>query len=183
MRPRTFAELEAGLDPIRQAPTDAGPIELIVCRPAVGERTVLQQAQIDRHDGVIGDTWVERPSRQTADHGPHPGMQVTLMNARVAALVAVTRDRWALAGDQFYVDLDLSEQNLPVGTNLTLGSAVLEITEAPHRGCQKFSERFGIDAHRFVNAPAHQGLRLRGVNTRVVTPGTVQVGDLVTRVR
>ncbi len=179
---RTTEQLEAGIDHIRQAPADAGPIELMVCRPAAGQREVLTAAQVDLVRGVVGDSWEDRPSRQTPDHTPHPGMQVTLMNARVAALVAGTPGRWALAGDQFYVDLDISEQNLPTGTQLALGSAILEVTEAPHRGCVKFTGHFGLDAHHFVNAPAHLALRLRGVNTRVIASGTVRVGELVTRI-
>ena len=175
------AALTVGLDQIAGSPADGGPIELIVCRPAIGERRVLTEATLDEVQGLVGDSWTDRPSSRTPDRTPHPLMQVTLMSSRVAALVAGPVERWPLAGDQLYVDLDLSEQNLPAGTRLTLGGAVLEITDQPHRGCAKFGSRYGEDATRFVNAPETAGLRLRGVNSRVVESGLVRTGDLVTK--
>jgi MOSC domain-containing protein YiiM len=122
---------------------------------------------LDHHDGLVGDTWRSRGSSRTEDGSSHPDMQLNIMNARAAQLVAGQEARWALAGDQLYVDLDLSEANLPPGTRLELGSAVIEITEQPHRGCAKFAERFGRDALRFVNSDTGRELRLRGVNAKV----------------
>ncbi|MDP3985086.1 MAG: MOSC domain-containing protein, partial [Acidimicrobiia bacterium] len=119
----------------------------------------------------------------TPDRSPHPLMQLNVMNSRVIALIAGDPDRWALAGDQLYIDLDLSVENLPVGTRLSIGSAVIELTELPHRGRQKFSGRFGTDALRFVNSEVGYSLRLRGLNARVVIPGTIQRGDVVSRLR
>ena len=174
----TPAELEAGLDEIREAPKDSGAVELIVRRPKEGEREVPETAELDRDVGVVGDRWsLGRSNGRPAN----PATQVTLMSARAAALVARTRDRWPLAGDQLYVDLDISEENLPPGTRLSLGSAVLEISHEPHTGCKKFVSRFGMDAMLFVNSPIGRALRLRGVNARVVEPGTVSVGDAVTK--
>jgi MOSC domain-containing protein YiiM len=173
--------LEQGLAHVRAAPTDAGRVELIVRRPAVDERELLEEARLDPAHGVVGDTWRARPTTSTPDRTPHPDKQVTVMNARLAALVAGDeRNGWAQAGDQLYLDLDISHANLPAGTRLRLGSAVLEVTAQPHLGCHKFRARFGADAVRFVNSKEGRALRLRGMNTRVVTAGTVRVGDRVT---
>ena len=175
----TVDALEAGLDEIRQAPRDNGLVELIVCRPAENERTVLAEATVDPTDGVQGDTWRVRGSTSMPDGSCNPARQITVMNARAAALVAGDLDRWPLAGDQLYVDLDLSGENLPAGSRLAVGTAVLEVSDQPHLGCKKFEARFGRDALRFVNSVAGRALNLRGINCRVVTAGTVRVGDVV----
>ena len=174
----TPAELEAGLDTVREAPTDRGTLELVVVRPEVGEREVLDEATLDLDDGVVGDRW--RNAGRSGGRPANVNAQVTLMSARAAALVAGERERWPLAGDQLYVDLDLSGENLPPGTRLGLGSAIVEVTDEPHTGCKKFTERFGLDAMVFVNSPEGRALNLRGINTRVVEAGTVRVGDAVT---
>jgi hypothetical protein len=173
--------LEAGLDEIRKAPKDDGRVELIVCRPAVEQRKVLAEAVLDIHDGLVGDCWRTRGSSSTADGSAHPDMQLTLMNARSAALVAVDPDRRQLAGDQLFVDLDLSGDNLPPGSQLRVGDATIEITAIPHRGCGKFQARFGTDALKFVNSPVGRELNLRGVNARVVAGGIVRPGDAVAK--
>jgi hypothetical protein len=174
----TRALLDAGLEEVLRAPSAEGAVELIVRRPAVDEREVLAEAELDLVAGLVGDTWSLRGSKRTADGSSHPAMQLTVMSARVVDLVAGgDRERWPLAGDQLYVDLDLSESNLPAGTQLALGSAVIEVTEEPHTGCAKFSARFGREAHRFVNTREHRHLRLRGLNARVVVPGNVRAGE------
>jgi MOSC domain-containing protein YiiM len=152
---------------------------MIVRRPAVDEREVLDEARLDVTLGLTGDTWRERGSSSTPDGTANPAAQVTVMSARAAALIAGDRERWPLAGDQLFVDLDLGGENLPPGTRLSLGDAVLEVSAKPHTGCKKFAERFGQDAARFVNSPVGRELSLRGINTRVVVPGTVRVGDTV----
>lgn len=173
-------ELEAGLPEVLRSPKGTGTVELIACRPEEGERLVLDEAQLDLQQGVVGDMWHRRPSKRTADGGPNPLAQVTLMNARAADLVAGgDRTRWALAGDQLYVDLDLSEASLPAGSRLAVGTAVLEVTPEPHTGCAKFRARFGGAAVKFVNGGEHRRLRLRGVNARVVEPGVVRPGDAI----
>jgi hypothetical protein len=179
----TLAELEAGVDEIRRSPKDEGVVQLIVRRPQVEEREVLEEGELCLVEGLIGDSWKMRPSSKTADGSPHPEMQINLMNSRAAALVAQAKERWPLAGDQIFLDLDLSAENLPAGTRLSLGSAVIEVTPPPHTGCQKFVDRFGLDAMKFVNSPLGRELHLRGINAKVVQPGVFRVGDLVRKVR
>jgi hypothetical protein len=179
MKQLTTAELEAGLAAVRQSPKDSGVLEMIVRRPRVGEREVLDEAELAVVDGLVGDTWKLRTSKRTSDGSPHPEMQLNIMNSRVATLVAQQRDRWALAGDQLFVELDLSAENVPAGTRLAIGSAIVEVTAEPHTGCAKFVERFGLDATKFVNSPIGRQLNLRGINAKVVRPGTIRVGDVV----
>jgi MOSC domain-containing protein YiiM len=173
------ADLEAGLDEVRAAPAGAGRLELIVRRPGSGEREVVEEALLDLEEGLVGDTWRARGSRSRPDGSADPDKQVTVMSARAAALVAGDRARWALAGDQLYVDLDVSVGALPAGSLLRVGGAVIEVSEAPHRGCAKFAGRFGEEAVRFCNSPVGLALRFRGLNAGVVVPGTIRVGDEV----
>lgn len=179
MTQRSSAELESGLDDIRRSPADEGTLRLIVRRPAEDERETLDSAQLDTDEGLLGDVWRARGSRSTPDGSADPEAQVTLMNARVAALIAGDDGDWTAAGDQLYVDLDLSEDNLPAGTRLTVGSAVLEVSAQPHTGCAKFRSRYGSDAVRFVNGAAGRPLRLRGMNARVVQSGSIRTGDWI----
>jgi MOSC domain-containing protein YiiM len=152
-------------------------VELIVRRPTEGERELLEEAELDLDEGLAGDRW------RTSGGSANKDTQLTLMNARVVDLVAAgDRQRWALAGDQLYVDFDISEANLPAGTRLALGAAVIEVTAEPHTGCVKFSSRFGNAAHRFVNTKPHRHLHLRGINARVVEPGTIRRGDAIRKV-
>lgn len=174
----TMDELEAGLDEIRQAPKDEGVLQLIVRRPQVEEREILEEGELHLHEGLIGDSWIRRPSSRTADGSPHPDMQINIMNARAAALVAQDKSRWHLAGDQLYLDMDLSLDNLPPGTQVAIGSAVIEVTPPPHTGCKKFVARFGLDAMKFVNSSVGRELQLRGINAKVVQPGMIRVGNL-----
>jgi hypothetical protein len=169
----TAVELEAGLADIGRSPKDNGVLEMIVRRSQVGEREILHEGQLDVTEGLVGDNWMIRGSGRT----PNPDVQLTLMNSRVAALVSQDKNRWNLAGDQLYVDLDLSDDNLPAGTRLAIGSAVIEVTPVPHTGCAKFVERFGLDAMNFVNAAVHQTKHMRGINSRVVRRGVIRVGD------
>jgi hypothetical protein len=174
----TMAELEAGLDEIRSAPKDEGLLLLIVRRPEIEARELLAEAELHLEEGLVGDSWSRRTSSRSADGLPHPDTQINVINARVAALVAQDKSRWSLAGDQLYLDMDLSENNLPAGTRLAIGSAVIEVTPLPHTGCQKFVARFGHEAMKFVNSPVGRQLHLRGINAKVVQPGTIRVGDV-----
>jgi hypothetical protein len=177
----SLGELNAGLDVVRAAPVDEGTLELIVRRPEVGAREELDEGELDLAEGLVGDTWNRRPSKKTPDGSPHPEMQLNVMNARAALLVAAgDASRRALCGDQLYLDLDLSESNLPPGTRVAIGPvAVIEVTDQPHRGCAKFSERFGVDAVRFVNSSDGRHLKLRGINAKVVVAGAIRRGDTV----
>lgn len=171
--------LEAGLEQIQASPKDLGSVEMIVRRPDTDQREALQRAELDISEGLIGDNWQRRGSSRTADGSAHPEMQLNIMNARVIELVAGSRDRWPLAGDQIYVDLDLSKENLPAGTCLQLGTAIIEVTAIPHTGCKKFVERFGLEAMKFVNSGLGKTLCLRGINARVVQSGSFEVGNVV----
>jgi len=172
--------LLAGLDHVRQAPRDVGEVAAIVRRPAVDERELLTEAHLDFENGLVGDTWLTRGSKSTPDGSAAVDKQLTVMNVRVAELVAGGRERLPLAGDQLYVDFDLSIDNLPAGRVIRVGAVTLEVSESPHLGCAKFMARFGPDAMRLVNSAEGRQLRLRGVNMRVLTPGVVRVGDVVT---
>jgi hypothetical protein len=176
---RTLAELEAGLPAAQWSPADEGTLELIVRRPAIGRRDVLTLGHLDPLVGLIGDTWNQRGSSRTPDRSPHPDMQINITNSRVIALIAGDSSRWALAGDQLYVDLDLSAANLPAGTRLAIGPAIVEVTAQPHTGCGKFAERFGVEATKFVNSPTGRAFNLRGINARVVAGGAIRIGEIV----
>src|SRR5919112_1962888 len=177
------AGVEAGLVDIRRSPKDAGPLELIVRRPCVDEREVLAEGELHPSEGLVGDSWKERGSSRTADGSAHPEMQLNIINARAISLVAQGRERWPLAGDQLYLDLDLSRENLPAGTRLAVGDAIIEVTPQPHTGCKKFVARFGLEAMRFVNSGVGRELNLRGINARVIRPGVVRVGDLARKIQ
>jgi hypothetical protein len=167
--------MEAGLDHVRSSPRSSGLVERLARRPAENAREVLAEAELDPAVGLVGDNWGTRGSGQTADGSAHPELQVTVMNSRAATVVA--GDDWELAGDQLYVDLDLSVANVPPGTRLAVGNAVIEVTAEPHRGCGKFAARFGVDALKLVNSEAGRELNLRGVNARVISGGLVRPGD------
>ena len=171
VRHLSMAELEAGLDPIRQSPNDAGTLDMIVVRPKTDERAVLTECVASPEQAIHGDRW--------ANTSKSHDVSVTLMNSRAAMLIAQDKARWPLAGDQLFVDFDLSEDNLPPGTRVGVGEVVFEITAKDHTGCTKFSSRFGADAFLFVNSPEGARLNLRGIYAKVVEGGTLRVGDVV----
>ena len=177
----TLTDLETGLDVIRDSPKDQGVLDMIVRRAEVDAREVIETGELDTAVGLVGDNWRDRSSSRSADGNAHPDMQINIMNSRVIALVAQTKDRWQLAGDQLFVDFDLSKENVPPGTKLAIGSAILEATTQPHTGCSKFSGRFGIDALMLINSPAGQELQLRGICAKVVQGGQINAGDTVTK--
>ena len=176
------AELEAGLQEIRRSPQDSGVLSLIVRRPQSGERELLDAGHLDLTHGLLGDNWKTRGSPSTPDGQAHPERQITIMNSRVIALLARRKDRWALAGDQLYIDLDLSGDNLPIGSRLAIGDAVIEIAAPPHTGCKKFEARFGTDALKFISSPEGKQRKMRGINARVVQPGLIRVGDVARKI-
>jgi len=174
-RQLTTSELEAGLDEIRRSPADSGVLRLIVRRPAADDREELQEGTLDPAAGLVGDCW-------SAGRRTNPDTQLTLMNARTIALIADVPERWSLAGDQLFIDLDLSTDNLSPGTRLSIGSAVIEVTAEPHSGCRKFRDRYGLAAMKFVNSETGRRLNLRGLNARVIQPGTIRLGDVVKKI-
>jgi hypothetical protein len=178
MRP-SFEDLEAALDHIRAAPKAAGPIELIARRPALGTREVIDRARFSLQLGLVGDGWPRRASKKTG--APDPDQQITLMGTRAIAAIIPERDGWLGAGDQLFVDFDFSDDNCPPGTELEVGTAVLRVSAQPHRGCAKFTTRFGSDVTRWVNSDVGRQLNLRGVNAQVIVEGEVRRGDLLRR--
>ena len=179
MRHLTFDELHTQLPEILRSPSDRGELKAIVVRPATDERVSLTRCEVSLELGVHGDNWAKGCWKSLPDGEPHPDVQVAIMNARAIEVIAQTADRWPLAGDNLFIDLDLSHENLPCGQQLSLGTAVLEITDIAHNGCKKFAERFGPDAVRFVNSDLGKKHRLRGVYARIVQRGIVSVGDRI----
>lgn len=173
----SMQELEAGLAEILKSPRNNGTLKFICRRPDINEREVVESAQLDREEGLIGDNWKTRGSKRTSDGSAHPDMQLNIMNARAIELIAQTKERWPLAGDQLFLDLELSDDNIPPGTQLSLGEAIIEITAIPHNGCKKFTQRFGLDAVKFVNSPTGKEFHLRGVNAKVIKSGSIKIGD------
>ena len=178
----SMTELEAGMDYLRQAPKDNGVLKMLVRRPAVDEREVLSEGELSLSEGLVGDTWKVRVSKHSPDGLANINAQITVMNARATELLAQSEERWALAGDQLYIDFDLSDDNLPPGTRLAIGMAILEVSAEPHTGCKKFSSRFGLEAMKFVNSPEGKRLHLRGINTKVIQGGMIRVGDVVSKI-
>ena len=175
------SELDAGLETILAAPKTNGAVDMVVSRPRTDEREVLDEGFLDPLEGLRGDRWLSDASRAAADGVPDPATQITVMSSRVIDLLAGDRDRWPLAGDQLFVDLDITVENLPPGTRLRVGEAIIEVSAEPHTGCSKFTARFGSAAIRFVNSPSGRALRLRGLNARVIEAGTVCPGDAIAK--
>ena len=178
----TTAELDVGLDHIRQAPKDTGILELIVRRPLTGQREILEEGELDLVEGLVGDNWGARGSSMTNDGNAHSEMQLNIMNARAISHIAQDKDRWQLAGDQLFIDMDISEHNMPPGTRLSLGTAIIKVTAIPHNGCKKFVARFGLDAMKWVNSEEGKKLHLRGINAKVVQAGSISAGDTVNKI-
>ncbi len=177
----SMAELEAGLDEILASPKDGGRLEAIVVRPEHGQRRDVERCAISLAGGAEGDHWAKGCWKTTEDGKPHPDVQICIMNGRCIDLIAQERANWPLAGDNLFIDMDLTPDNTPPGTRIAIGSAVLEITDTPHNGCASFIERYGRDACLFVNTGEGKRLRLRGIYGRVVQDGTVTVGDRITK--
>lgn len=175
----TLQDLEAQLATLEPSPTERGTVELVVRRPDFGEREVLDEVVFDAEKGVEGDNWLSRGSRHTDDGSAHRGMQVAIMNSRIIGMIAGDKDNWAQAGDQLFVDFDISAANMPAGQRFAVGEAILEVSEIPHNGCAKFTERYGSDATRFVNGKEGRAQRRRGINATIVQTGTVRVGDVI----
>ncbi len=181
MTHRTIEELEVGLTQIRDAPSEQGTLRLIVARTEVNERQIVEQGELTLEGGLEGDNWLARGNLHTEDGSADTLRQITIMNSRVLELIAGPTKKWPAAGDQLYADFDISETNARSGTHLKIGNATLEVTEAPHLGCHKFRARYGRDALHWVNSETGMALKLRGINTRVIHPGTIRTGDPITK--
>ncbi|MCK4951957.1 MAG: MOSC domain-containing protein [Gammaproteobacteria bacterium] len=177
----SMADLEASLAEIEKSPSQEGAVDLIVCRPQKNARQELDDGELTIEEGLIGDNWKMRVAG-SKNQSVHQNTQLTLMNSRVIAAITKNKDRWQLAGDQFYVNFDLSKGNIPSGTRLKIGTAIIEVAAEPHLGCKKFAERFGKDAVKFVNSTVGQLLNLRGINARVIVPGNVTMGSCIEKV-
>lgn len=182
MAHRTTAWLNEHVDHLSAAPNEVGTLDLVVRRPAHAAREVLDAGLLDVERGLVGDNWLDRATNHAIAEGRHLEAQLNVMSSRMVGLLADTDEQRALAGDQLYLDLDLSHDNLPTGARIAIGeTAVIEVTAKPHRGCAKFVRRFGRDAEAFVNSQTGKQLRLRGFNARVVSGGTVRPGDRAVR--
>ncbi len=179
---RTLEHMESYLEIIRDAPSDEGVVEMIVSRPKTNSRRILDHADIHQEHGLVGDNWLARGDKHTADGTADTGRQLTLMGSRAIRAITDSEQRWPEAGDQFFVDFDLSAGNLPAGSRIAIGEAELEVSPLPHLGCRKFSERFGKEATQFVNSEAGKALNLRGINATVIKPGKVAKGDTIRKI-
>ncbi len=177
----TFEALSERWKHLDSSPADIGTVDMIVRRPDIDQREELQAAQFNEMEGLAGDNWLTRGSTSTADGSAHPEAQITLMNSRVIQLITGDKSRWAEAGDQLFVDFDLSMDNLPAGSRIQIGEVIMEISRKPHTGCAKFARRFGASARKWVMTEAGSAARLRGVNARVIRAGTIQVKDPISK--
>lgn len=173
----TLEQLKTQLNHIQASPKESGRVLLIVRRPTTEEREVIAQGRLIPASGLEGDNWRERGSTAMTDGSANPEAEITLMNSRVIQALTQDETRWALAGDQFFVDFDLSEENIPAGSRLAMGSAILEVSPLPHNGCKKFSARFGVDALKFISMAENKPLRMRGINAKIIQAGDVKQGD------
>ena len=167
----TVEELEARWEQTEKSPQDMGTVEMIVRRPKPEQREELERATFTAEAGLAGDDWL----RRSAD----PEAQITMMNSRLIHLLAGDKSRWAEAGDQLFVDLDISQDNLPPGTQLQIGEVVMEVSQLPHTGCTKFARRFGGAARKWIMSEVGEQERRRGVYTRVIQDGQIKLGDRI----
>ena len=183
-------ELEAGIKFILESPKDNGKLELIVIRPDVEQRKILSTGELSTVEGLVGDSWIKRPDSKTPDKKPRLGTQITIMNSRVTSLITKKLyksekekfEKWSLAGDQFFVDMDLSYDNLPPGTKLSLGNAEIEISSDPHNGCEKFKNWYGKDARDFVNSEMGKKHNFRGIQGKVIKNGSVGINEIFKKI-
>lgn len=182
-RNATQDELDAATEHVLASPKEKSVLQIIVVRPKANERQTLERAELSPSGGIAGDRWSVDHWEHLPDGSPHPQSQVSLMNYRVLELIAGNSAAMPLAGDNLIFDLDLSEENLPAGSRLNIGSQViLELTAVPHTGCGKFQKRYGKAAREFVNGDLGSKHSLRGRMATIVQAGTIAVGDRIEKV-
>ncbi len=175
--PATGAELKAALGHIRAAPADGAAVEMLCLRPGYGERRFVDEITVTRDQGIPGERWQTQPWLRLDDGSPHPGIQISILSRRVLDLVWRDRENTVHPGDTFVADMDLSEDNLPVGQILQAGSAHLQVSDVFNNGCVKWKTRYGVPALEWINLPDHRALRLRGILCRVLRDGVIRNGD------
>ena len=172
-----MAELMAALPDILAAPKDNAPVHGLCLRPARGERAFPKRISMTRAGGIPGERWATEPWLRRADGSPDPRIQVSILPLRVMDLVWRDREGTPHPGDPIVVDMDLSLANLPSGSLIAAGTAVLRVSDEFNAACAKWKLRYGADARAFIEAPGHAELRLRGVLCSVETDGEVAVGE------
>ena len=174
--------LEAGLEHIRNSPTDNGLLHMIVVRPEKKQRSTPEHCLLSSKGGAEGDHWAKGCWKSLPDGSPDPDVQITIMNSRCLELISSSPSQWPLAGDNLIADLDLGVHNLKPGQKLSVGTTILEITAVPHTGCDNFKVRFGLDSLKFVSTKAGKELRLRGIYARIIQDGEIRIGDRLKKV-
>lgn len=178
----TQPEIDQRLSSVLDSPKDQGTVEMIVVRPFKNQRKTLIHVLFSPEAGVTGDNWKTQCWKKLNDGQSDPDVQVAIMNARMIDMLTDDKAHWPLAGDQLFVDFDLSVTNLSPGDQLQIGDAVLQITAEPHRGCSKFKQRFGELAMHCVNSAQGDAHRLRGIYAKIISAGNVSVGDVIHKI-
>ncbi len=178
----TLEQLELSLETIAASPSKQGTVELIISRPETGKRVVHTIGNFSKTGGLEGDNWANDCWKTLPDGKSDPIVQIAITNTRLLAAICPDKSRWPLAGDQIYTELNLSKTNLPVGTRLSAGTVILEITQEPHLGCSQYAEHFGKDSLKFTLTPRGRELNLRGIYAKVIKSGSINTGDRISKI-
>ncbi|MEQ9693284.1 hypothetical protein [Shimia sp. SDUM112013] len=174
--------MDRALPDVMAAPKDGAAISMLCLRPDRNQRRFVENITLTREHGIPGERWATQPWLRTADGMPHPGIQVSVLSQRVLDLVWRDRENTVHPGDTFIVDMDLSESNLPAGQLLSVGDAVLRVSEVFNDGCVKWKARYGADAKDWITAPGHPALRLRGILCSIEQDGVIRIGDRMQKI-
>jgi len=171
------ADLDAALPHVLDAPKDAAPVAQLCFRPDYGLRTFPERLVLTRAGGIPGERWAKAPWMRLADGAPDPRIQVSILPARIRDLVCGDRLH---PGDPVIADIDVTHANMPVGTLLQLGTAVVRVSDAFNDACVKWKVRYGVEAKEWV--VAHPELRLRGILCSIEQDGEVRLGDVIRKI-